>query len=80
MARLPFMDIRFIRRWNGTLAKSGVVASPAQRPIKVSSDEVERNVQFNKITEMLAGNGYRRKLVNKEISRQLKRSETCNKG
>ena len=41
------------------------------------SDEVERNVEFNKITETLAANGYPRKLVNKEISRQLKRSETC---
>ena len=41
------------------------------------SDVVERNVEFNKITETLAANGYPRKLVNKEISRQLKRSETC---
>ena len=41
------------------------------------SDEVERNFEFNKITETLAANGYPRKLVNKEISRQLKRSETC---
>ena len=57
--------------------KSGVVASLAQRAIQVSSDEVERNVEFNKITETLAANGYPRKLVNKEISRQLKRSETC---
>ena len=57
--------------------KSGVVASLTQRAIKVDSDDVGRNVEFNKIRETLAANGYPRKLVNKEISRQLKRSETC---
>ena len=38
--------------------KSGVVASLTQRAIKVNSGEVERNVEFNKITETLAANGY----------------------
>ena len=50
--------------------KSGLVASLA-RAITVSSDEVERNIEFNKMTEMLAANGYPKKIVNKEVSRSV---------
>ena len=53
--------------------KAGIVQGLAERAVKVSSRDAERDAELRRISSVMVCNGYPRRFVEKAISKQLRR-------